>query len=267
MIPAEPSASSVPGARLSATILLLRSGEAGLEVFMVVRHRAIDFASGALVFPGGALEPDDRDIAEAETSARDGRAHDVEAVRVAAIREAFEESGILLARRRGEADMLGTAAMAAIRERHRAELLEGRLSFAAMIAAEDLRLATDMLVPFAHWITPVASPKRFDTHFFLADLPDGHVGSHDGLETVDSLWISPSQAISDAQAGRFSLVPATRLNLEKLSRSGSPEDALAAAGASPIVTVLPELVGELKAGHGRIRIPAESGYGGTEFDF
>jgi hypothetical protein len=118
------------------------------------------------------------------------------------------------------------------------------------------------MVPFAHWITPEALPKRFDTHFFLVAAPVSQLGAHDGSEAVEGLWISPSQALADAQAGRRTLVFATRMNLAKLTRHATVAEAVAATRAKPIVTVVPKV---RKTSEGRwLQIPAEADYGVTE---
>ena len=245
--------------RLASTILLLRDGAAGLEVFMVVRHHQIDFASGALVFPGGSLDPEDAALAAdaVRGAAVDGLDVAARAFRVAAIRETFEECGVLLARPRGSAALVDGARCA--------RLVAGaaRRTFADMLADEDLVLALDLLTPYAHWITPPVVPKRFDTHFFLAAAPPDQLAMHDGGESVDSVWINPGQALREQEAGNYTIIFPTRLNLRMLDASTSVADALAAARARKIVTVLPELT---KLGDERaLRIPLEAGYGGDVF--
>lgn len=221
-------------ARPASTVLLLRDGAEGLEVFMVVRHREIEFASGALVFPGGRVEGADVALAGGDEAA---------AFRVAAIRETWEECGVLLA-------VPGAPPPA-----------EGE--FARMLAARGLMPDMRGLAHFAHWITPEPVPKRFDTHFFLAAAPHGQDALHDGHEAVDSVWIRPADALADAEAGRRKVVFPTRMNLAKLARSASVAEAFAAARARPVVTVLPEM---RMAPEGRIlRIPAAADYGGEEF--
>ena len=219
--------------RPASTILLLRDGAAGLEVFMVVRNRAIDFAGGALVFPGGRVEEADAALGEP--------------FRIAAIREAFEESGILLARR-------GDAWLAA-------HSLPRDADFHALLAEHALTPAADALVHYAHWITPADMPKRFDTHFFLAQAPPQQVGLHDGGEAVESVWITPGLALAEADAGRRVLVFATRLNLARLARFATVGQAL--AGAGPVVTVCPQPF--QRDGATWLRIPAEAGYGASEY--
>ncbi|TDU32253.1 hypothetical protein DFR24_1644 [Panacagrimonas perspica] len=258
------SASAPPAARLAATILLLRDGEQGMEVFMVVRHQQIDFASGALVFPGGKLAPGD---SEARTHARctgvEGLNKDEIAPRVGAIREAFEESGILLARP-AKGGAIGAERLAALGTRYRRGLDRGEIAIADMLETEDLVLDCGGLVPFAHWVTPTFMPKRFDTYFFLAVAPPDQVGVHDGHETVDSAWLTPPTIVLDELAGRRTLVPATMLNVKKLGFSVSVKDALAAAKAKPVVTVQPVLE-KGPDGKGLLRIPQEAGYGVSEF--
>ncbi|WP_293370353.1 hypothetical protein [Nevskia sp.] len=251
-------------ARLAATVLLLRDGPDGMEVFMVVRHQQIDFASGALVFPGGKLAAGDHDpAAHVRCTGVEGLSADEIALRIAAIREAFEECGVLLARPAGAAGFVEPARVAELGPRYRRALDKGEIGIGAMLDAEDLILACEALVPFAHWTTPTFMPKRFDTRFYLAAAPAEQVLLHDGSEAVDSVWIRPQDAIAQAKAGTRTIVPATLLNIEKLGRSTTVADAIAAARADTIIEVLPEMV-EGAAGI-TLRIPAAAGYGITEF--
>ncbi len=251
-------------ARLSATVLMLRDGRDGMEVFMVVRHHAIDFASGALVFPGGKLAAGDADArVRSRCSGAEGLSAEQLGLRVGAIREAFEECGMLLARASGQSGLIAHARLAELGARYRQPLDKGEIGIAEMLEREDLMLACEELVPFAHWITPTFMPKRFDTYFFLAPTPPEQVALHDGREMVDSAWLRPADALAEAAAGTRTIVPATLLNIEKLGRSASVAAALAAARGSPVVRVLPELE---QGGEGLLlRIPAEAGYGVTEF--
>jgi 8-oxo-dGTP pyrophosphatase MutT (NUDIX family) len=241
--------------RPAATVLLVRDGDSGLEVFMVVRHHKIDFASGALVFPGGSVDAGDHAIAveyagRGAATALDERDR---LSRVAALRETFEECGVLLARQRGSGEGLGARAVNS----------HGR-SFDELIAAENLELALDALIPFAHWITPPILPKRFDTRFYIAAAPADQLAIHDGSESVDSVWISPTGALKAADAGTYTLVFATRLNLQLLAQSADVASALAAARARRIVTVEPVAV-KTATGY-TMRIPIEAGYGGEVFE-
>ena len=162
-------------ARPAATIMLLRDGPLGIEVFMVVRHHAIDFAAGALVFPGGRVEESDIEIAAGDCPNPDGLDIDALAFRVAAIRETFEECGVLLARPLGSDQLIEAGTLQRLEDQHRAALNAGSIGFDAVLASEALLPAPDRLVHFAHWITPSNQPKRYDTHFFLAEAPPEHL--------------------------------------------------------------------------------------------
>lgn len=244
--------------RLSATVLLVRDGARGLEVFMVERHHQIDFATGALVFPGGQVDEADGDAALAARCAGAGLDEAARVLRVAAIRETFEESGVLLARSRGASGLVDAERLRGIEARHRAALNAGERTLGEIAAAEDLELACDLLVPFAHWITPVFMPKRFDTWFFLVAAPTDQVALHDGHESVDSVWITPGDAEADRSAGRRTIIFPTLLNVRKLGRAATVADALAQARSGPIVTVLPRV--ERRGKTPMMVLPADAGY-------
>lgn len=252
--------------RPASTILLLRDGAEGMEVFMVVRHHQIDFASGALVFPGGSIDADDHAIAKVPALHGDGKGLDAAALafRIGAVRETFEECGILLARANESNQLVSAARAGEIEARHRVALNKGERSFSEILRTEAIVPALDQLVPFAHWITPLGMPKRFDTQFYLAVAPADQVGAHDGTESVDSIWIGPNAAVQGAKSGTFKLVFATERNLIKLGRQNSATAALDAAGKSPVVTVCPEVIrGENSR---QLRIPVEAGYDGSVFE-
>jgi 8-oxo-dGTP pyrophosphatase MutT (NUDIX family) len=189
--------------RPASTVVILRDGAEGIEVFMVERHRQIDFASGALVFPGGKVDPEDSDAAWGELAAQAPAAPD-RSLFVAAGRETFEEAGLVLARQRGTRDIVDADAAHRLVDRHRAGLLKGEATFVDIVRSEGLELALDLMVPFAHWITPERIPKRFDTHFFLIAAPVVQLGAHDGSESVEGLWITPQRALSEAESGKRS---------------------------------------------------------------
>lgn len=259
----ERSASAGVPAPLATTILLLRDGAAGLEVLMVTRHAATVFAGGALVFPGGRVDPDD---GAPETLARcrpvEGLAPAEMALRVAGIRETFEEAHVLLARVRGETGLITAPALATL-EAGLAGSLGHPPVFADLLASGAIELATDRLVPYAHWITPVGRPKRFDTYFFLAEAPSDQQAIYDGHEAVAAAWFTPSTALAEAAAERARLIFVTKVNLMRLGESGdTTAAALAAAKARPVVAICPEVF-ETPAGW-RIRISADSGYGAIE---
>lgn len=192
---------------LSATILLLRDGRERLEVFMVERHHKIDFAEGALVFPGGKVEASDA-APELCAHCRGAQSHEANenTVRVAAIRETFEECGVLLARPRGSDDLIDGTRLRSIAARYRDSLQSGEATMLAMVEEEKLELAFDLLVPFAHWITPEFMPKRFDTHFFLVAVPADQLAIHDGHESVDSLWTSIPRALELEKTGQRTII-------------------------------------------------------------
>lgn len=218
----------------AATILLLRDGDNGLEVFMLKRHHEIDFAGGALVFPGGKADRSDSDPEIAALAdGLDRLAQNLRALAIAALREAFEEAGILIARD-ANGVLLGQERCDAL-EPQRERVEKGAICLAALLRQERLRLACDQLLHFAHWITPSAMPKRFDTHFFVARVPQGQGGQHCGRESVDSLWLAPAAA---AESREHMLFP-TRMNLLKLANAQSVEEALATARRVPPVTVEP----------------------------
>ena len=252
-------------ARPAATVLLVRDGKAGLEVFMVMRHRQIDFAGGALVFPGGKVDEDDRALLDRGLCrAVAGLDEDQTVVRIAAIREAFEECGLMLARVRGEGELIDSRRLAELDRNYRHRLHEGKVAFSHVIEAEGLELACDTLVHFAHWITPEMAPKRFDTQFFIAQAPPDQLAAHDGQEIVDSLWIRPPAALAEADAGRRTIIWPTRMNLEKLNRHSNTSDALRAARQARVVTVLPRIE---DGPQGKVlRIPPEADYDISETD-
>jgi 8-oxo-dGTP pyrophosphatase MutT (NUDIX family) len=261
-------------ARPASTILLLRdgaqapgdSGRGEIEVFMMVRHHEIEFSSGALVFPGGGVDAGDREIIARGELYAGGEGCDADALsfRIAAIRETFEESGILLARPRGSKDLVDAKQAADIAGRHRAAVAERKTRFLDVLAENGMVLALDELVPYARWITPETMPKRYDTWFFLAAAPLGQLGAHDGRESTDSLWLSPREAVAGGESGRFKLPFPTTRNLIKLGKHPNVKAAIEDAKYSTVVTVMPELI-RLNGGR-QLRIPREAGYDGELFE-
>jgi 8-oxo-dGTP pyrophosphatase MutT (NUDIX family) len=253
--------------RPASTILLLRDSAAGeIEVFMMVRHHEIDFSSGALVFPGGSVDKGDQEIIADPALYCGGEGLDVGALsfRIAAIRETFEESGILLARISGSKALIDAKRAAEIEAASRAALSEGKTSFREVLAGNGLQLALGELVPYAHWITPEGMPKRFDTWFFLAAAPPEQVGAHDGKESTDSIWLSPREALAGGESGRFKLPFPTTRNLIKLGKQPNVKAALDDSRGKPIVTVMPVMT-RLNGGR-QLRIPLEAGYDGELFE-
>ncbi len=254
--------------RPASTILLLRDSKAAkeVEVFMMVRHYEIDFNSGALVFPGGSVDKGDKEIIATPSlySGGDGLDEAGLSFRIAAIRETFEESGILLARPKGSNELVAAKRAGEIEAEHRTALNEGKISFLKVLTDNGMVLALDELVPYAHWITPEGMPKRFDTWFFLAAAPPDQLGAHDGKESTDSIWVSPREALDGGETGRFKLPFPTTRNLIKLGKQNSVAAALADSRGKSIVTVTPVMT---KTATGRqLRIPIEAGYDGELFD-
>jgi 8-oxo-dGTP pyrophosphatase MutT (NUDIX family) len=268
-----PAEAVVP--RPASTILLLRddnrSGADGddrgeIQVFMMVRHYEIDFNSGALVFPGGSVDKGDQEIINRPElySGGDGLDGAALSFRIAAIRETFEESGILLARARGSTTLIDAKRASEIEAANRAALCEGKTTFLKVLTDNGMLLALDELVPYAHWITPEGMPKRFDTWFFLAAAPPEQVGAHDGKESTDSIWVSPREALAGGESGRFKLPFPTTRNLIRLGKQRSVKAALDDSRGKAIVTVMPVMT-KLNGGR-QLRIPLEAGYDGEVFE-
>lgn len=226
------SASSHPSSggpvtpRPSAAIVLARpragAATGGIEVLMVRRQVKSDFAPDVYVFPGGSVQPEDRTtettpgVCDPLSQGADGPTALGSGLRAAALRELFEEAGVLLATR--GATPLGAAPEdAEPLARARAELSAGQITLAALAEREGLRLATDALLFWAHWITPELFPKRFDTAFFLAAAPEGQMAAHDNLEVTESAWVAPADALAGYQRGAFPLVFATIHQLRALA--------------------------------------------------
>jgi 8-oxo-dGTP pyrophosphatase MutT (NUDIX family) len=242
----------------AATILLLRD-EPVFEVLMVKRHHQIDFASGALVFPGGKTHAGDHDPAWAD-HVLGWEAFDAEqrGLRIAAIREVFEEAGILLARRRNGQPIGGEACPMAVREAVDA----GRTAFLDVVRDLDARLDLDALTVFARWITPPLTPKRFDTWFYAVKAPDDQLAACDGRETVDAEWITPGEALRLGETGERKVIFPTRMNLKLLAEAGSAADTVPRAKARTLVTVQPQVQ---TRDQGRVLVlPPDAGYGVVE---
>jgi 8-oxo-dGTP pyrophosphatase MutT (NUDIX family) len=247
-----------PEIKPAATILLLRD-QPSFEVLMVKRHHQIDFASGALVFPGGKSHAGDHDPAWAD-QVLGWEAHDAEqrALRIAAIREVFEEAGILLAKRRDGAPIGGEACPMDVRQAVDA----GATAFLDVVRDLGARLDLDALTTFARWITPPLTPKRFDTWFYVVKAPDDQLAACDGRETVDAEWIAPAEALRLGEAGERKVIFPTRMNLKLLAEASGAEDAVGRAAGRTLVTVQPQIQDRP---HGRVLVlPPDAGYGAVE---
>lgn len=247
--------------RPASTLLLLRDDPA-FEVLMVERHHEIDFASGALVFPGGKSSLGDHDEAWRD-HALGWAEHGPEqaALRIAAIRELFEEAGLMLARRHDGAPLEVEPAPLALRR----SVDRGETPFVEVVRAAGARLDLSALTVFARWITPPVTPKRFDTWFYLAHAPAGQLAVCDGRETVDACWYGPQAALDAAARGERKVVFPTRMNLGLLARAASAASAIDQARTRPLVTVQPEIH---DGPEGRRLVLSESaGYGAVSEPF
>jgi 8-oxo-dGTP pyrophosphatase MutT (NUDIX family) len=234
--------------------MLLRNSASGqsIEVFMVRRVIQSDFMPDVYVFPGGSVQADDRAAELAEgvcvpvaPSLSDPEGCTVlgSGVRAAAIRELFEEAGVLLANRVGEILAINDENIARF-DAYRQAFNQRQGSLVEMAHAENLMLSTDRLGYFAHWITPEGMPKRFDTHFFVTTAPEEQQAAHDRLETSEGVWISPSDALTRFERSEFPLVFATIYQLRELAAFSSVKEALESTTTQHVPTRIPKLVQE-----------------------
>ena len=244
--------------RPAATILLLRD-EPEFQVLMVKRHHQIDFASGALVFPGGKTDDGDHNPAWADRAI--GWAEqppDQRALRVAAVREVYEEAGILIARDGKGVSFRGDERAHDARD----SIAKDERAFIDLVRELDVSIDLTALTVFARWITPPLTPKRFDTWFYVTRADSEQLAICDGWETVDAEWIAPSEAPRLAEAGERKVIFPTRMNLQLLAESRSGAEAVKAAAGRKLVTVEPKIT--LRPGGSVLVIPPDAGYGAVE---
>lgn len=261
--------------RPAATVMLVRDGHDGLEVFMLQRTLSAAFARGQFVFPGGAVDDADHGPAfepicdgldDAEASERMGLTSGGLAWLVAAIRECFEEAGVLLARRRDEHQVVRFAdpVVADRFNLARHAIHDGARSLVDLCAEENLLLLTDRIHLVDHWVTPVGERRRFDTRFFVAAAPEEQEPLHDDKETIASLWVRPADALDMWRAGELQMFPPTVAALEFLLPHvdvGAAMAAAAAVGIPPVVT--PRIVLDEAGGVVGIRRPGDPDYEST----
>lgn len=255
--------------RDAATVMLVRDGATGMEVCMLRRNLNSDFVGGAFVFPGGAVDPHD---SSAEVEALCVGRTDADASRqlgidggglafwVAAVRECFEEAGVLLA-------VDGNSDIVSMADPDTAERFAGwrhkvnndGTSLVDVCAAEELKLCMGDIYYFAHWITPVGPTRRYDTRFFVAAAPPEQHPAHDDRETIASAWITPADALESHARNEFDMIFPTIKNLEAIGRFDKAADLIAAASAiDEVTTILPRVV---RDAHGlRILLPGDDGY-------
>jgi 8-oxo-dGTP pyrophosphatase MutT (NUDIX family) len=265
--------------RDAATVMLVRdavnpSGGPAVEVCMLRRNLESEFVAGVYVFPGGSVDPEDRDPAaeavcrgrtDAEASALLGLPAGGLAFWVAALRECFEESGVLLAVTSGsgpaEEQPLDTRSpsVAARFAAHRDALNQGRTGILDVCRAENLRLATDGVFYVSHWITPDLAPRRYDTRFFVAVAPEGQTARHDDGETIATKWIRPADALDQESSGAIQLLPPTVANLRAIAGFTSTAEVMAWAAA---ITDIPTIFPIVKIEDDRVVIlrPGDAGY-------
>ncbi len=242
---APPTSQETP--RDSASIVLLQDAPTGMQVLLLRRNAKATNMAGAYVFPGGKLDPEDHwdDSAPAldqpRTALTDALGEPgspperAAALYVAALREALEECGLLLAEPLDSGRPLDVVAA---RER-----LCGGEPFTNVLRAMALRLQTRALAPWSRWITPLApsmASRRFDTRFFVARAPAGQIARHDNAETVDTLWVAPRTALEQYRDGAIDLAPPQIMTLAHLARHASVAQVLGAALRQPPPTILPE---------------------------
>lgn len=255
--------------RDSATVIVARDGAAGIELFMLERQLSSDFFGGAYVFPGGKIDDADcdpalHDFVDPPVPWRSLVPAEVGAVieappgkelgfHLAAIRETFEEAGVLLARHEDGSivrlDGSEQRRFAAARD-----LLNTREATLLDIARKErIRYALDLMFYFSRWITPEVVPKRYDTRFFVARLPEGQTPLHDALETRSGLWIRPREALDRARDGAFTIIFPTRKTLESIAAFDSVDALIASTVGKKISGVLPKLV--IHEGEPRVMLP------------
>ena len=230
--------------RSAATVMLLRDASSGLEIFLLKRHGLSDVLGGAYVFPGGKVDGADAELdvdahldqapqaLHASLNEPEIDAPTASGLYVAAIREAFEECGILFAHGASQAQATGARALA--REGY---------AFDEVLAQMQLRLQTQSLAPWSRWITPRVPSvmnKRFDTRFFVAAAPSDQIAKHDNHEATESIWITPRAALEQYRNGQIELAPPQIMSLAHLTRFGNVQGVMSEAKSRPPAMIQPE---------------------------
>jgi len=234
--------------RQAATVLLLRDGAPGLEVYLLRRTQGMPFAGGMTAYPGGGVDPRDGDTEVAwfgpsPAHWADAFGCDQRAARelvCAAVRETFEEAGVLLA-----GDPQGGTVVPDVSgadwEEQRQALLSRDLSLAELLAGRGLAIRSDLLRPFAHWITPPTEPRRYDTKFFVAALPVGQEARDVSGEADEASWLTPTAALTEAAVGDRPMLPPTLRTLGQLEPFPDVAAALAGSPPEPLHPISPTL--------------------------
>ncbi len=202
--------------REAAALILVRDSSNGLQVCMLRRVATSSFAAGAFVFPGGAVDEADHELAISSCCFYQQQTDfKILACKVAALRETLEEAGILAA----NANKAGV-----VNNTLRHQLHEGELSFETLLIERAASLDLDSVMFYDHWITPEGAPKRFDTRFFLSKAPVNHDIVHDNKETDSSCWAAPEDILSLYEQGEVKLMPVTHVQLKRLSKFKSSDE-------------------------------------------
>lgn len=252
-----PASIAIP-MRAAATVVLLRDAPGGLQVFLMKRHGLSDVLGGAYVFPGGKVDAADaaldmglhldQPLRQLHAGLNEADISELTAggLYVAALRELFEEAGVLLAQSPVRGALDAACAQAAM-------LLREGLGFNAVLARLSLQLQTRSVVPWTRWVTPT-SPfmmnKRFDTRFFIATVPAGQVACHDDHETTASVWLAPREALRQYWDGQIELAPPQIMSLAHLARFSRVDDVMASARACLPPLILPEAFDTQDGGRG-----------------
>lgn len=233
MNPPDTHAPDLAGAIPASTVIIARDGDAGLEILVIERAKGMGFAGGAIAFPGGKVDATDTASGPAFLGF-EGLAEDDSLARVTAVREAFEEIGILLSQ--------GPSIGSALRDELRPMSDRHEIAFADLLARIGHRLDANVLTPFARWLPPAGLHKRFDTRFYLAALPEGAVHLADGTEAVHARWARPTDLLAEADAGAISVLFPTRCNIARLAQFESAAALLADPTPPPFIQ--PAITGE-----------------------
>jgi 8-oxo-dGTP pyrophosphatase MutT (NUDIX family) len=249
----------------AATVAIVRDARGGIEVLLLQRNLSSGFVAGVHLFPGGALDEADgapealavcRGLDDLAASRILGLSSGGLAYWVAAIRESFEEAGILLAcNARGELVSLADKDAAELFLARRRELNAGEREFVPMLRGEGLWLAADRLTFFGHWITPVGAPRRYDTRFFLASAPEGQEPLHDSFETIDHLWVRPAAALDRQRRGEFKMRTPTVHTLKCFADYDTVASLHAGISQGEVPVILPRITRD-----GRRLLPGDPGY-------
>jgi 8-oxo-dGTP pyrophosphatase MutT (NUDIX family) len=229
----------------ASTVVLLRDGDSGIDVYLLRRHAAMAFAAGMYAFPGGRVDPRDYDSEvgwtgppAAEWASRMACPEpEARALVCAAVRETFEESGVLLAGS-SSGSVVGDT-RGADWESDRIALVDRSLPFTEFVARRGLVIRTDLLAYWAHWITPEFEPRRYDTRFFVARMPEGQLTRDVSGEADRAHWIATADAVREIEDGAMAMLPPTSVTIKQVASHRVVADVLAAAASRPVVTVRP----------------------------